>query len=74
MAEFTTLDALQAFHREILALQEGYGDGNIDNELLVQNFESELDRVWERPKKSEKSRNALKAGTSCLPCALQTNC
>jgi nuclear pore complex protein Nup205 len=62
MAEFTTLDALQAFHREIIALQDGHGDGNIDNELLVQNFEGELDRVWERPKRNEASRNALKGG------------
>ncbi|OAA76413.1 hypothetical protein LEL_06097 [Akanthomyces lecanii RCEF 1005] len=66
MADFTTLDALQAFHREIIALNEGRGDGSIDNEALVENFERELERVWERPKRSEESRKSVKSGKIAL--------
>ncbi len=67
MADFTTLDALQAFHREIIALNEGRGDGSIDNEALVENFERELERVWERPKRSEESRKSVKSGMQGCP-------
>lgn len=65
MAELITLDALQAFHRELLALYEGAGDGleNLDNELLVEVFEKELEKFWERPQRSEQSRCAVKSGT-----------
>lgn len=63
MADLTSLDALQAFHQELLALRKGLGDGSIDNEVLVQNFEQELERFWDRPKKNDKSRAALKTGT-----------
>lgn len=63
MADLTSLDALQAFHQELLALRKGLGDGSIDNEVLVQNFEQELERFWDRPRKNDKSRAALKTGT-----------
>lgn len=64
MADLTALDALEAFHRELLALHKGLGDGSLDNELLVQNFEQELESFWNRPKKNEKSRAALKSGNT----------
>ncbi len=67
MAELTTLDALQAFHRELIALNDGHGDGSIDNEVLVENFQRELERVWERPKRSEESRNSVKSGAQGCP-------
>ncbi|ATY67377.1 nuclear pore complex subunit [Cordyceps militaris] len=67
MADMTILDALQAFHRELVALNEGHGDGStIDNEALVENFERELERVWERPRRSEESRNSIKSGKIVL--------
>lgn len=64
MAEFTTLDGLQAFHRELLVLNEGGGEptDNLNNELLVQAFEKELEKLWDRPQRNEKSRNAVKSG------------
>ncbi|KAM3480717.1 hypothetical protein MY5147_001006 [Beauveria neobassiana] len=66
MAELTTLEALQAFHQEIVALNEGHGDGSLDNEFLVANFERELERVWERPKSSEESRKSITSGKIVL--------
>jgi nuclear pore complex protein Nup205 len=65
MAEITTLDALQALHRELLTLSSGGGGSssdNLSNELLFEIFEKELERLWERPKKNEKSRSAVKSG------------
>ncbi|TQV91432.1 hypothetical protein V2A60_008922 [Cordyceps javanica] len=67
MADFTALDALQAFHRELVALNEGHGDGgSIDNEILVDNFERELERVWERPRRNEESRKSVQSGKIVL--------
>jgi nuclear pore complex protein Nup205 len=64
MAEPSTLDALQAFHQEILSLHEGRVEGVevFENEYLVQTFEQELARVWNRPPQSEASRNTVKTG------------
>ena len=66
MADPSTLDALQAFHQEILSLHEGRVEGVevFENEYLVQAFERELTRIWNRPPKSEASRNALQSGWS----------
>ncbi|POR38701.1 Nucleoporin [Tolypocladium paradoxum] len=68
MAEITTLDALQAFHRELAALDGGYGDGveSLDNEFLVQTFEREMGKLWECPPKNEQSRNTVKSGKLSL--------
>ena len=65
MAEPSTLDALQAFHQEILSLHEGRVEGVevFENEFLVQVFEQELARVWNRPPPSEASRNTVKTGS-----------
>lgn len=62
MAELTTLDALQALHRDLVALNKGFGEGIIENEALLQIFEQELELFWTRPQKNEQSRNALKTG------------
>ncbi|KAG6041533.1 hypothetical protein E4U41_003693 [Claviceps citrina] len=64
MAEITVLDALQAFHRELIALSAGFGDAieSLDNEVLVRVFETELDKLWESPPKNDTSRNAVKSG------------
>ncbi|OAA53407.1 hypothetical protein ISF_08760 [Cordyceps fumosorosea ARSEF 2679] len=69
MADLTTLDALQAFHGELVALQSGRSDADassVDNEALVENFERELGRVWERPCRSEESRKLIKSGKIVL--------
>ncbi|OAA38535.1 hypothetical protein NOR_06563 [Metarhizium rileyi] len=64
MAEVTILDALQAFHRELVALAGGFGDAteSLNDEVLIKTFEKELEKVWECPAKNDKSRNVIKAG------------
>ena len=64
MAELSTLEALQAFHQEILGLREGRPEGVevIENEALVQIFERELAAIWKRSPKTETSRNLVKSG------------
>ncbi|KOS19770.1 Nucleoporin NUP192 [Escovopsis weberi] len=68
MAEISTLDALQALHRELVALASGGGSGTdaLENELLFEVLETELDRTWTHPQKSDKSRNAVKSGKITL--------
>ncbi|PHH59733.1 hypothetical protein CDD81_2627 [Ophiocordyceps australis] len=64
MADVTSLDALQAFHRELLALEDGFSE-DIDclgNDLLVRTFEQELEKLWDCPPRKEQSRNAVKSG------------
>ncbi|KAK2593344.1 hypothetical protein QQS21_008954 [Conoideocrella luteorostrata] len=64
MAEITVLDALQAFHRELVALNAGYGDApeSFNNEAIIQIFEMELEKLWDNPTKNEKSRNTVASG------------
>ena len=65
MAEVTTLEALQAFHQELLALRDGRASAVavFESPFLVQAFEQELDRFWQRSPKSEQSRTSVKSGT-----------
>ena len=69
MAEITTLDALQIFHRELLALQEARNDGaeTLNNEELTAVFERQLGLIWNHPQRSDKSRNAVKSGMEKRP-------
>lgn len=64
MAEITVLDALQAFHRELIALSAGFGDvsESLNNETLVQMFGRELDKLLDSPPKNDQSRNKVKSG------------
>ncbi|KAI8662621.1 hypothetical protein NCS56_01066200 [Fusarium sp. Ph1] len=64
MAEITALDALQAFHQGLLSLREGRVEGAeaLNNEFLVQVFETELGKLWDKPARNEKNRNAVKSG------------
>lgn len=64
MAEVTTLDALQSFHRDLVAIREGRPDNveSFDNPLVQEIFKRELDRLWQRPAREEKSRQQLKSG------------
>ncbi|ROT35962.1 hypothetical protein SODALDRAFT_300242 [Sodiomyces alkalinus F11] len=64
MAEVTTLDALQSFHRDLVAIREGRPENveSFDNPLVQRVFKRELDRLWQRPAREEKSRQHLKSG------------
>jgi nuclear pore complex protein Nup205 len=64
MADVTTLDALQAFHQELVAVLERRADAaeTLGNDVLVEAFEKELGNLWSPPPKSEKSRSSLKSG------------
>ncbi|KAH7243377.1 nucleoporin Nup186/Nup192/Nup205 [Fusarium redolens] len=64
MAEITALDALQAFHQGLLSLREGRVEGAeaLGNEFLVQVFETELGRFWDKPARKGDNRNAVKSG------------
>jgi nuclear pore complex protein Nup205 len=48
----------------LVALSGGYGDATegLNNELLVQIFEKELEKLWECPARNDQSRNLVKAG------------
>lgn len=66
MADLTLLEALEAFHHELVAVQEGRSDPGevLGQDELVQAFESELERLWSRPSKNEASRGKVKSGLS----------
>ena len=65
MAEIKTLEALQAFHQELVAFREGRADGAValENELLVHIFEQELSKLWARPRKEAASRSQVESGS-----------
>lgn len=75
MAELPTLEALQAFHQELEALRDGRASAVavFESPHLVQAFEQELDRFWQRPPKSEQSRNSVKSGMY-LQLAVRSSC
>ncbi|GJC95653.1 nuclear pore complex subunit [Colletotrichum higginsianum] len=64
MAEVTTLDALQLFHRDLAAVRNGRPEGveSLDNPEIQALFERELEKTWQRPPRDEKSRQAVKSG------------
>ncbi|KAF4454992.1 hypothetical protein F53441_2553 [Fusarium austroafricanum] len=64
MAEITALDALQAFHQGLLSLREGRVEGAdaLGNEFLVQVFETELGKFWDKPARKGDNRNSVKSG------------
>lgn len=65
MAEISTLEALQAFHQELIAVREGRAGAaeTLENGLLLGAFETELDRLWDKPPKKQDSRDAVQKGT-----------
>ena len=65
MAELSTLDAIVAFHGELISLKEGRSQiaEFFSNEGLIDIFQTELEKLWELPAKSEASRNQLRNGT-----------
>ena len=75
MAEVTKLAALQALHREVYSLQEGKGGSPefLDNEFLMQIFERELGKLWERPPRSEQCRKQIESGRACLTSLVEGN-
>lgn len=75
MAEIRTLDALQAFHRELVALREGLHDGSeaLDNAILLQIFEEELQKLWEPPARNEKNRATVKSGMKAFIAPTRAN-
>lgn len=64
----TTLDALQAFHRELVALREGFDESSelLENAALLEIFEGELQKLWEPPARNETSRGSVKSGTQAF--------
>lgn len=66
MAEISTLEALQAFHQELLAVREGRAGAaeTLDNGFLVDAFETELGRIWAKPARKQESRNKVQQGAS----------
>lgn len=64
MAEVSTLEALQAFHQEILSLCEGRVESAevLERDDLVQTLEKEIGRIWERPPPCDASSNTVKSG------------
>jgi nuclear pore complex protein Nup205 len=65
MAEATTLDALQALHRDLAAVRSKRADGleALDNPSILDIYEKELGKIWEPSQKSDKSRNDIKTGS-----------
>lgn len=66
MADMTMLDALQAFHQELLAVREGRADAveTLANDFLIPPFENELERLWSKPPRSDNSQKAVKSGAT----------
>jgi nuclear pore complex protein Nup205 len=64
MAEAATLETLKALHRDLVAIRESRADGAAfsENEAGMAAFERELEKFWDRPPKSDMSRNAIKSG------------
>jgi nuclear pore complex protein Nup205 len=63
-AEFTTLDALQALHRDLSALREGRAEqaAALGSNELIDVFQRELGKIWNRPEKSATERQTVTSG------------
>lgn len=72
MAEISTLEALQAFHQELIAVREGRAGAaeTLENGFLVGAFEAELDRLWNKPPKKQESREQVQKGPLEQPLTL----
>lgn len=64
MAELSRLEALVFFHQELIAVRDGRASAaeTLDNGPVVQIFETELDRLWSKPPKSQQSRDLVQKG------------
>jgi nuclear pore complex protein Nup205 len=63
--DVTTLELLQGFHQVLLAVRErriSAADA-FEKGFLLEAFESELERLWRKPPKSQASRTSLHTGT-----------
>lgn len=69
MAEFPTLDVLQAFHQELLAVREERAviAETLENGVFVEAFEGELQRIWSKKPKSTESRSTVQKGATVCP-------
>ena len=65
MTDISTLEALESLHGDLLAIQEGRPSGLdfADGGPILEIFEREFDKFWDRAPKSDASRNAVKSGT-----------
>lgn len=81
MDDVSTLDALQFFHRDLVAIREGRPESaeSFHNDLIQDLFKRELARLYHRPSRTEQSRTALKSGEAsstrpvCLPSKTRTH-
>ena len=65
MTDISTLEALESLHGDLLAVQEGRPSGLdfADGSPVLEIFEREFDKFWDRPPRSDASRSAVKSGT-----------
>jgi len=72
-AKLTTLDALQTLHRDLLALREGRAEQvealRLDDVVAV--FQTQLEKIWDRSKKSATEREAVTSGQISVKTFLQ---
>jgi len=62
--DLTTLDVLQALHRDLVALREGQAQnaGSLGAEETVVTLGKELAKIWDRPEKRASERESVMSG------------